>query len=100
MVVVSVSVLKAKLSEYVRRMKAGETIVLTERGRPVGQLQPLTLPQTDEQERARLERLAAQGLIKLGTGRIPKDFWKRKLVSVPGNAAVEAVLKDREESRY
>jgi prevent-host-death family protein len=97
MVVVSVSVLKAKLSEYVRHVKAGETVVVTERGKPIGQFQPLLLPETDEEERARLERLAAQGLIRLGTRRLPKDFWDMPRPKVPGSAAVEAVLKDRQE---
>lgn len=33
--------LKNKLSEYMRRVKAGETIIVTERGKPVGQIVPM-----------------------------------------------------------
>ncbi len=33
--------LKAKLSEYLRRVKAGETIIVTERGRTIGQITPV-----------------------------------------------------------
>jgi prevent-host-death family protein len=36
--------LKNRLSKYLRRVKAGETIVITERGKPVGQIMPI---QTD-----------------------------------------------------
>lgn len=39
--------LKSKLSEYLRRVKAGETIIVTERGKTIGQIVPLkrTLPE-------------------------------------------------------
>jgi len=33
--------LKTKLSEYLRRVKAGETIIVTERGRTIGQIIPV-----------------------------------------------------------
>lgn len=32
--------LKEQLSTYIRRVKAGETIVITDRGKPVGRLVP------------------------------------------------------------
>ena len=34
--------LKSKLSEYLRRVKAGETIFVTERGRIIGQIMPVS----------------------------------------------------------
>jgi prevent-host-death family protein len=33
--------LKAKLSEYLRRVKRGETILVTERGKTIGQIVPI-----------------------------------------------------------
>ena len=33
--------LKNKLSEYMRRVKAGETIIVTERGKTIGQIIPV-----------------------------------------------------------
>ncbi len=33
--------LKSKLSEYLRRVKAGETIIVTERGKTIGQIVPV-----------------------------------------------------------
>jgi prevent-host-death family protein len=33
--------LKSKLSEYMRRVKAGQTIVVTEHGKPIGQIVPI-----------------------------------------------------------
>lgn len=37
---VGVRELKAQLSEYLRRVKAGETVIITERGRAIGRIVP------------------------------------------------------------
>ena len=49
--------LKNKLSEYLRRVKAGETILVTERGKPIGQIVPVK-PTVQE----RLQLIVAAGL--------------------------------------
>ena len=56
-VVASVGIreLKAQLSAYVERARAGETVVVTDRGRPVAQLAPLAGESV-------LERLIADGV--------------------------------------
>lgn len=48
--------LKVKLSEYLRRVKAGETILVTEHGKPIGQIVPIK-PGLDE----RILGMAAAG---------------------------------------
>ena len=48
---------KANLSACIREVKAGETIVVTERGRPVGRLSPVEAPldeRLEEGVRARM----------------------------------------------
>ena len=51
--------LKSKLSEYLRRVKAGETIIVTERGKTIGQIVPVkpTLEQ-------RLRALVDSGIVE------------------------------------
>jgi prevent-host-death family protein len=49
--------LKNKLSEYMRRVKAGETIIVTERGKAVGQIIPVK-PTLEE----RLQAMVDAGL--------------------------------------
>ena len=51
--------LKNRLSQYLRKVKAGETIIITERGKPVGQIVPIQadLP-------GRLAKLAEAGLVE------------------------------------
>jgi prevent-host-death family protein len=38
---VGIRELKTQLSEYLRRVKSGQTIVITERGRPIGRIIPV-----------------------------------------------------------
>lgn len=54
--------LKAKLSSYVKRASAGETITVTDHGRPVAVLAPAM-------GRADLEVAAAQGWVRLPASR-------------------------------
>lgn len=41
---VGVRELKARLSAYLRRVKRGETLLITEHGQPVGRIMPVNLP--------------------------------------------------------
>jgi len=99
MVMVSVDDLREKLGEYLDRARAGEEVLVTEDGKPPVRMRAEEPEMTEEhrRERARMERLAAQGLVRLGTGRLPTGFWDWPRPQVEGNAAVEAVLADRQE---
>lgn len=55
---VGVRDLKARLSEYLRRVSQGQTVIITDRGRPVGRLLPVDQP-LDE----RLKVLQDAGLV-------------------------------------
>jgi prevent-host-death family protein len=90
----SVSKLKASLSAYLRRVKAGEEVLVTERGRPVAKLSPATSLQTFTRHLAEMER---QGLIKVGSGKLPKHFWKLPRPKDPKGSILKAALEEREE---
>jgi prevent-host-death family protein len=68
----TVSKLKASLSEYLRQVKAGEEVLVTERGRPIAKLTPAVGSSALTQELVEMEK---QGLVKIGRGKLPKDFW-------------------------
>ena len=93
----SVVQLKAKLSEYLRFVKAGREIVVTERNVPVARLVPL-----DEAERksSRRLRLASEGALKPGRGRLPKILQKAPAGESVGASVLHALLAERgEEAR-
>src|SRR3989441_9852805 len=90
----AVSKLKAGLSEYLARVKAGEEVIVTERGKPIAKIVPFGGSQAEIP--AHLLEKARAGLIRLGSGKLPKGFWKMPRPTVPGGAGVKAVLEERE----
>jgi prevent-host-death family protein len=88
---VSVSELKAHLSECLRRVKNGERWTVTERGRPVAVLGP-SPSHGDE-----LDELAAAGAVRLGNRRLPSEFWDLPQPQDPDDAVRRAVLEERSE---
>jgi prevent-host-death family protein len=90
----TVSKLKASLSEYLRRVKAGEEVLVTERGRPIAKLAPAVSSEILPEQLLAMEK---EGLIKLGSGKLPKDFWELPRPKDPKGLVVKAVLREREE---
>jgi prevent-host-death family protein len=88
-----VAALKAQLSRYLRRVKAGEEILVTERGLPVARLVPLTGDARGAGELVELER---QGLVRIGRGRLPRGFWKLPRPRDPKGRLLAAVMDERE----
>jgi prevent-host-death family protein len=93
--------LKARLSEYLARVKSGEEVLVTERGKPVARLVPVVMETVanDEAETARLIAMEKEGLVRLGSGRLPEGFFEKERPKDPGGSLVEAVLEEREKSR-
>jgi len=89
----AVAELKANLSRYLSRVKAGDEILVTERGVAVARLVPAGAPQGLEQ----LKDLERQGLVRLGTGRLPKDFWTLARPRDPGAAVRTGLRQERDE---
>ena len=93
----AVSQLKASLSKYLAGVKKGQEVVVTERGRPVAKLIPISAPEDDEQRR--LQEMERQGLIRLGTRKLPKDFWQRPRPADPEGSVLQALIEERREGR-
>jgi prevent-host-death family protein len=70
----AISELKASLSEYLAGLKAGEEVVVTDRGNPVAKLVPINRQNGEISGRAMI--LEKAGLAGIGTGLIPKDFME------------------------
>ncbi len=93
---VAVADLKANLSRYLRRVKAGEQVVVTERNVPIAELTPLAGEASAEQ---RLNELAEQNLVRMGTGRLDESFWETGLPDDPDATVRAAVADERGEGR-
>ena len=89
---VGIRELKNRLTEYLRRTKQGEEIVVTERGTPIAVIQPIQSARTIASLEARLARLAAQGLVVLPRG-TPRR--RRRRVKASGPPLSRMILDDR-----
>ena len=88
---------KNQFSALVDQVRAGETILITERGRPVARLAPVVAMDDPSGRVARLERA---GVIRVGTARPPVDLLRTPPPSLaPGASAVKAILDERRSTR-
>lgn len=90
-----VSKLKASLSSYLRQVKAGDEVVITERGRPIARLTPVGT----ESWSAHLTEMAAEGRITVGSGKLTKTFWRLPRPKDPKGLVMRALLLERESGR-
>jgi len=90
----TVSKLKASLSEYLRSVKAGEDVLVTERGHPVAKLSPVAGSDVLADHLIEMEK---HGLLKVGSGKLPKEFWRLRRPKDPKGLILKAVLREREE---
>jgi prevent-host-death family protein len=88
--------LKTRLGSYLRRVQAGVTLVVTERGRPVAELRPISGGTGSLEDR--LAELAAIGVVS----------WKGTLVGLPatprplrtGANTISSALEEGREDRF
>jgi prevent-host-death family protein len=92
----SIAQVKARLSEYIRRVKAGNEVVVTERGVPVARLTGLEVA---ERRATRRDRLARSGVVKPGKGRVRRALQSPPDGQTEGAEVLAALLADRDEGR-
>lgn len=92
----AISELKAKLSEHIARVKRGEEVLVTERGKPVARIVPVS-PGTGEDDRIR--DLVRRGVIRAGKGRLRRALSKLPVCSVPEGVVLKVVDEERQDRR-
>lgn len=91
---VSIGRLKARLSEYVRRTRAGEAVIVTDRGRPVARLAPL---EGDVAVESRVAQLVRAGLARKPRRALELDALARDRPRDPDGRSLESILEERAE---
>jgi prevent-host-death family protein len=93
---VSVSQAKDTLSACLAKVREGESILITDRGKPVAMLAPVSVEHTTESER--LASLTRRGIVRAGKGGVGAIRSLPKLVKIQSRtAALEALDEDRED---
>jgi prevent-host-death family protein len=80
-----------RFSAIMRAVKAGQEIVLTERGRPVALLQRIAASEDGE---AGVRRLEAMGLLRRASKRTPMPPWRPRRIR---GAPLSASLREERE---
>ena len=99
MVTTSITEAKNRLSALIDKVKGGETVVITDRGRPVARLSS-ALDDTRPDVEGRLARLERQGAVRRAT----KDVPIRLILKAPpaarrGVDILQELLNERTEGR-
>jgi prevent-host-death family protein len=85
---VGVRELKAHLSEYLRQVKIGQTIVITERGKAVGRIMPA---ETSLEER--MQAMVKAGLAEWNGKRLPPTKPVAQVKN--GHSVADLIIEDR-----
>ena len=93
MIVTTIATLKASLSELLAGVKAGEEVVVTDRGRPVARIVPYSSG-GDE-----LDDLVRKGQVRRSKGALPGDFWAQPRAIDAEGGLLRALLEEREAGR-
>jgi len=93
---VSVSELKARLSEHLRRVKGGEEVLVTEGGRAVAVLAPVPRRQSGQ---ADLDGLVEAGLVRPARRPPDEGLWELPRGRDPNGVVLDALLRERREGR-
>lgn len=92
----SVVDLKSRLSEYLRRVKAGAELVITDRGVPVARIVPLD---PAERRTTRRLRLTKTGVVRPGRGKLPRLLQEVPTGPAVGDDVLQALLAERGDTQ-
>lgn len=90
--------LKNRLSEYVRAVRGGEEILVTDRGQVVAELRPPTPPEARASIDPGLAALARRGILVPGKPNRPDLYAPLPPIMVTGRIA-ELLSEEREDRR-
>ena len=94
---VGIRELKARLSSYVRRVRRGEVIRVTDRGEVVAELRPPSSAPSVPAELAGLHALAGRGILRLGKSNRGMRY-PRSPVRLPEGTAKATLDAEREDA--
>jgi prevent-host-death family protein len=83
---------KTRLGTYLRQVREGRRLTITDRGRPVATVTPVDM--AGQSLEARLDRLRAEGVVT-GTGKPLSGMHKP--VVLKGRPLSEVIMEDRED---
>jgi prevent-host-death family protein len=83
-----------QFARAIRAVRAGKEVVLTDRGRPIAVIKPVT---TGDPDGAALQAMADEGLITTATRKGPMPPARWRPLKMKGKPVSATVIDDREE---
>jgi prevent-host-death family protein len=97
MIRASVSALKNGLSEYLRKVRAGQSVIIYDRDVPIARIERI---ESGARDRDQLARLRAEGITRPPSKPLSARELTALAPSIPRRAqALEALLEERAEAR-
>lgn len=87
--------LKASLSETLARVKAGEEVLVTEHGRPIARILPLSSAAPE----AATDELVRSGVLRAPEAAMDDEFWSLPRPDDPDGKVRGALLENRRDGR-
>jgi len=92
---VNIAELKARLSAHIRRVRAGEEVLVCDRNKPVARIVPCRLEDYSEQE----QRLIARGVLMPPLKRRrPSASWPKPAGNIP-DGVMDRIWEEEREGR-
>ena len=91
----TISELKNRLSAYIKKVRAGQTILIFDRDEPVARLEGI---RHDDRAGDRIARLERAGLVRRPTAAVPMKAL-RAAPAKPRRSVVQALIDERREGR-
>jgi antitoxin (DNA-binding transcriptional repressor) of toxin-antitoxin stability system len=100
---VKIADLRNHLSRYLDHVRAGGSLLVLDRHRPIAEIRPVAPPRRrgKGEEEARLAELERKGILRRGDGPVPPELIeeiKKWPPLAPGARLLDALLEEREES--
>ena len=91
----TVTEVKNGLSALLDRVRAGETVWVTDRGLPIARIEPVT---SCPDAAGRLKRLERSGILRPGGGPAPLEILRRPGPALPGEVSASGLVIDERRS--
>ena len=91
----TISEIKSRLSAYLKRVKAGETVLILDRNEPVARIEPV---RPHDHPKAQLAAMAGKGTIRPGNKAVPLTLLRSRPPETR-QSILDALLEERRRGR-
>lgn len=97
MIIAKIAQIKNHLSQYLQKVRMGETILVYDRNEPVAKIE--MIKHSSHSNLSHLHDLGKKGIIKIGRNNFKKDFFIEKLPELKGGISLtQELIQERRSS--